>query len=142
MADVYVFMGSESDREYMKPCMETLEKYGVSYEVVVSSAHRDPEGTREKALKAAEEGCKVIIAGAGYAAHLPGFIASIVKIPVIGVPIPSSPLLGMDALFSIIQMPGGVPVLSVGVGKGGPKNAAMAAIRILALMNEKIKERI
>ena len=130
MSDVYVFIGSESDKEYMKPCFEILDKENVPYKLVVSSAHRNPDGTREKAREA-DKDAKVIIAGAGYSAALPGFIASLVDVPVIGVPIPSSPLLGIDALLSIVQMPGGVPVVSVGIGKSSPKNAALFAIRMI-----------
>ena len=130
MPDVYVFIGSDSDKEYMQPCFDTLEKEGISYKLIVSSAHRDPEGTKKRAIEAGKNG-KIIIAGAGYSAALPGFIASFVDIPVIGVPIPSSPLKGIDALLSIIQMPGGVPVVSVGIGKSGPKNAALFAAKIL-----------
>lgn len=132
MADVYVFIGSENDMVYMKPCFEVLKKEKISHKIVVSSAHRDPDGTREKAITA-EKHAKVIIAGAGYSAALPGFIASLVNIPVIGIPIPSSPLLGVDALLSIVQMPGGVPVVSVGIGKSAPKNAALFAIKIIRM---------
>ena len=134
MADIYVFIGSKSDIEYMQPCFDVLEKEKISYELIISSAHRDPDGTKAKAQEAGKHG-KIIIAGAGYSAALPGFIASFVEIPVIGVPIPSSPLKGIDALISIIQMPGGVPVASMGIGSG-PKNAALFAIKILKLIKK------
>jgi len=138
MSDVYVFIGSENDKEYMKPCFDTLEKEKVPYKVVVSSAHRDPDGTKNKVKEASKE-AKVIIGAAGYSAALPGFITSLVDIPVIGVPIPSSPLSGIDALLSIVQMPGGVPVVSVGIGNSGPKNAALFAVRILHLISGIVK---
>ena len=130
MTDVYVFIGSESDKEYMIPCFDILKKEDITYKLIISSAHRDPDGTRKKVINAGKE-AKVIIGAAGYSAALPGFIASLVDIPVIGVPIPSSPLFGIDALLSIVQMPGGVPVVSVGIGKSGPKNAALFAIKMI-----------
>ncbi len=136
MSDVYVFIGSETDKEYMGPCFDVLDKEDISYKIVISSAHRDPDGTREKAIAAGRD-AKIIVAGAGYSAALPGFIASLVNIPVIGVPIPSSPLLGIDALLSIVQMPGGVPVVSVGIGKSAPKNAALFAIRIIKMCEKR-----
>ena len=126
-------MGSESDREVMKGAEEVLEKLEIPFEVVVSSAHRDPDKTGKYAKEAKGRGVRIIIAGAGFAAHLPGFIASLTDLPVIGVPIASSPLGGIDSLLSIVQMPSGVPVGGMGVGKSGAKNAAHFAARILGL---------
>jgi phosphoribosylaminoimidazole carboxylase PurE protein len=131
---VGIIMGSESDREIMKPAEEVLSKLKIEYEVTVSSAHRDPDKTREYAVSAGNRGIKVIIAGAGYSAHLPGFIASLTKIPVIGVPLDTSPLKGIDSLLSIVQMPKGVPVATMGVGRSGVHNAALLAARILSVL--------
>lgn len=128
---VAVVMGSQSDEEYMKEVTEELERLKISFETLVLSAHRNPEETRKFALSAKEKGIKVIIAIAGYAAHLPGFIASFSELPVIGVPIPSSPLKGIDSLLSMVQMPKGVPVAIMGIGKSGARNAALYAARIL-----------
>ncbi len=135
MADILVVIGSKSDMPKMIECEKILTKEGVSYDLVVSSAHRDPEKTSELARTAKQKGYKVIIAAAGYAAALPGFIASVTDLPVIGVPLSASTLNGMDSLLSIVQMPSGVPVLSVGID--GVKNAAHAAIRILNLLKNK-----
>ena len=132
MADILVVIGSKSDMPKMIECEKILTKEGISYDLVVSSAHRDPERTSELARTAKQKGYRVIIAAAGYAAALPGFIASMTALPVIGVPLSTSTLNGMDALLSIVQMPSGVPVLSVGID--GVKNAAHAAIRILNLL--------
>ena len=132
MADILVVIGSKSDMPKMIECEKILTKEGISYDLVVSSAHRDPEKTSELARTAKQKGYRVIIAAAGYAAALPGFIASMTALPVIGVPLSTSTLNGMDALLSIVQMPSGVPVLSVGID--GVKNAAHAAIRILNLL--------
>jgi len=130
---VGIVMGSESDREVMKAAEEVLSKLKIEYEVIVSSAHREPDKTREYAVSAAGRGIKVIIAGAGYSAHLPGFIASLTNVPVIGVPLDTSPLNGIDSLLSIVQMPKGVPVATMGVGKSGVHNAALFAARILGV---------
>ena len=130
---VGIVMGSESDREVMKAAEELLSKLKIEYEVIVSSAHREPDKTREYAVSAAGRGIKVIIAGAGYSAHLPGFIASLTNVPVIGVPLDTSPLNGIDSLLSIVQMPKGVPVATMGVGKSGVHNAALFAARILGV---------
>jgi len=135
MADILVVIGSKSDMPKMIECEKILTKEGISYDLVVSSAHRDPEKTSELARSAKQKGYKVIIAAAGYAAALPGFIASVTDLPVIGVPLSASTLNGMDSLLSIVQMPSGVPVLSVGID--GVKNAAHAAIRILNLFKNK-----
>ena len=139
---VSIVMGSESDKEVMKGAEEVLEQLGIPCEMLVSSAHRNPDKTAAYARKAKERGVRVIIAGAGYAAHLPGFLSSLTHLPVIGVPIASSPLGGIDSLFSIVQMPGGVPVAGMGVGKSGAKNAAYFAARILALNDPNIEKRL
>lgn len=129
--EVAVVMGSPSDEEYAKEATEELKRLGVPFQTFILSAHRNPEETREFALSAREKGIKVIIAIAGYAAHLPGFIASFSDLPVIGVPIPSSPLKGLDSLLSMVQMPRGVPVAVMGIGRSGARNAALYAFRIL-----------
>ena len=135
---VGIVMGSESDTNLMKPALQALEQLGIEYEVSIISAHRTPEKAREYGQSAQKRGIEVIIAGAGMAAHLPGVLASWTTIPVIGVPLPSSDLKGVDALLSIVQMPGGVPVACVGIG--GAKNAACFAAEILALKNAKIRK--
>lgn len=131
---VGIVLGSDSDRDIMKEAEKVLTEHKIPYEVVVSSAHRDPEKTREYAISASQRGIKVIIAGAGYSAHLPGYIASLTEIPVIGVPLDTSPLKGLDSLLSIVQMPKGVPVGTMGIGKAGAHNAALFAIRILGVI--------
>ena len=140
--DVLIIMGSISDKLVMNGTWNTLKELGISYEVFVSSAHRTPNETREIVEKAVDNGVKVIIAGAGASAHLPGVIAAETIIPVIGVPIDSSPLKGIDSLFSIVQMPPGIPVSTVGVGSMGAKNAAFLAASILALTNDRVKQLI
>ncbi len=130
---VAVVMGSTSDQEVMQPALDTLNELGISYEVMVLSAHRTPDKTRSFARGAKKKGFKVIIAGAGGAAALPGFIASCTDLPVIGVPIASTTLAGLDALLSMVQMPSGVPVAVMAIGKSGAKNAALLAARILGL---------
>lgn len=128
-----IVMGSESDRPTMQKCCEVLDGYGVAYEVVVRSAHRDPEGCRAWATGAEGRGMKVLIAAAGGAAHLPGVTAAWSLLPVIGVPMAGGTLGGIDALLSIVQMPAGIPVATVAIGDAGAKNAAHLAVRILAL---------
>ena len=135
---VGVVMGSESDRPLMQPALDMLDELGIEYEVSVTSAHRNPERAREYGLNAQGRGIEVIIAGAGGAAHLPGALASLTTIPVIGVPIPSGELEGVDALLSIVQMPSGVPVACVGIGRA--KNAAILAAEILGLKHDGIKQ--
>lgn len=139
---VGVVMGSTSDKEVMEGCVEVLRELGIPFEVRMSSAHRMPRETREYAETAAERGLEVIIAGAGWAAHLAGFIAAHTTLPVIGVPIDSSPLQGMDALLSTVQMPPGIPVATVALGKGGARNAAVLAAQILALKYPAIAEKV
>lgn len=140
MPKVAVIMGSKSDWEYMKETVELLKQFGVEVEARVLSAHRTPEATLEFAKNAAENGIEVIIAGAGGAAHLPGVIAALTHLPVIGVPIPSKHLNGLDSLLSIVQMPFGVPVATVAIGNA--KNAALLALRILGIKYPEIVERI
>lgn len=126
-------MGSKSDAAAMQPALDMLKEMGVDFEVSVISAHRTPEKARDYAQKAQGHGIEVIIAAAGGAAHLPGVLASWTSLPVIGVPLPSGELKGIDALYSIVQMPGGVPVACVGIGSGGVKNAALLAVQILGI---------
>ncbi|MCX6000851.1 MAG: 5-(carboxyamino)imidazole ribonucleotide mutase [Chloroflexi bacterium] len=137
---VGVAMGSTSDEALMQPALDMLKELGISYEVTVTSAHRKPDKTREYALKARERGVEVIIAGAGGAAHLAGVIASWTMIPVIGVPLPTSDLKGIDALLAMVQMPGGVPVACMGIGSAGAKNAALLAAQILGLKHDAIRK--
>ncbi|MDM7999000.1 MAG: 5-(carboxyamino)imidazole ribonucleotide mutase [Dehalococcoidia bacterium] len=137
---VAVVMGSKSDEPLMQPALDTLQELGIPYEVRVLSAHRTPERTREYALKAQDRGIEVIIAGAGAAAHLPGVIASWTMLPVIGVPLPTSDLKGMDSLLAMVQMPGGVPVAVVAIGSAGAKNAALLAGQMLGMKHAEIRE--
>jgi 5-(carboxyamino)imidazole ribonucleotide mutase len=129
-------MGSKTDQPLMEPALGMLEQLGIEYEVNIMSAHRAPARVRDYAVAAKKNGLEVIIAGAGGAAHLPGVLASWTELPVIGIPLPTSDLKGVDALCSIVQMPSGVPVASVGIGNA--KNAALLAARILALKHPKI----
>ncbi|MFP3260418.1 MAG: 5-(carboxyamino)imidazole ribonucleotide mutase [Sulfolobus sp.] len=140
MPKVAVIMGSKSDWEYMKEAVELLKSFGVEVEARVVSAHRTPEFMMEYAKTASERGIEVIIAGAGGAAHLPGMTASLTQLPVIGVPIPSKNLNGLDSLLSIVQMPYGVPVATVAIG--GAKNAALLALRILGIKYPEISEKV
>jgi 5-(carboxyamino)imidazole ribonucleotide mutase len=133
-------MGSKSDADTMKPALDVLKQLGIEHEVSVISAHRTPEKARQYGMSARERGLEVIIAGAGGAAHLPGVLASWTTIPVIGVPIPGTDLKGMDALLSIVQMPGGIPVACVALGSAGAKNAAFLAAEILGLKHDKIRD--
>ena len=142
MPKVAVLMGSESDRDIMKNTAETLEKYGIEYDMVVTSAHRTPDDTREYALTAEQRGIKVIIAGAGAAAHLPGAVAAHTRLPVIGVPLAATSLGGLDALLSIVQMPKGVPVATMAIGKAGAINAAILAAQILALGDDELAKKL
>ena len=138
-AFVAILMGSDSDLAVMQAGSEILKKLGVSYEVRITSAHRTPEDTRDYVMDAEKRGCEVFIAGAGLAAHLAGAVAAQTVKPVIGVPIDSGPLQGMDALLSTVQMPGGIPVACVAIGKSGAKNAAYLAAQILATSDESLK---
>ena len=135
---VAVVMGSKSDTEALKPTLKVLDELGIDYEVSVISAHRNPEKARKYALEARGRGIEVIIAAAGGAAHLPGVMASWTTLPVIGVPLASSDLKGVDALYSIAQMPAGIPVATVAIGNAGAKNAAYLAAEILGLKYDEI----
>lgn len=136
---VGILMGSDSDLPVMEEAVKVLKEFGIAYEMTVSSAHRTPKRTSDYAKSAQERGIKVIIAGAGSAAHLAGFIAAETTLPVIGVPIDSSPLNGLDSLLSTVQMPGGVPVASMAIGKAGAKNAGLFAAQILATSDERLR---
>jgi 5-(carboxyamino)imidazole ribonucleotide mutase len=140
MSTVGVIIGSKTDESLIKPALDILEQLGIKYEFSIISAHRNPEKAREYGLKAKEKGLEVIIAAAGAAAHLPGVIASWTTLPVIGVPLPTSELKGKDSLYSIVQMPSGVPVACVGIGTSGSKNAALLAAQILGLKYKEIQE--
>ena len=133
--EVGIVMGSDSDLKIMEEAASVLKQFGVSYEMTVASAHRSPQRAIKFATSAHKRGIKVIIAGAGHAAHLAGFIAAHTSLPIIGVPIDSSCLQGFDALLSTVQMPPGVPVATVSIGKPGARNAGILAVQILALTN-------
>lgn len=139
---VAVVMGSTSDLETMKNACEVLDEYGVAYEKKVVSAHRTPDLMFEFAENARQRGIKVIIAGAGGAAHLPGMIAAKCTLPVIGVPVQSRALNGLDSLLSIVQMPAGVPVATTAIGKAGATNAGILAVEMLSMYDLKIAEKI
>jgi len=137
---VAVLMGSKSDMEVMQSCMDTLTQFKIEHEVHVMSAHRTPDKVRDYVSSARDRGIQVIIAAAGGAAALPGVCKSYTALPVIGVPLPSSDLKGIDALYSIVQMPPGMPVATVAVGAWGARNAATLAAEILALSHSDIRE--
>jgi 5-(carboxyamino)imidazole ribonucleotide mutase len=139
---VGIVMGSESDRPTVQRCCEVLDAYGVTYEVVVRSAHRDPEGCRTWATQAEGRGIKVLIAAAGGAAHLPGVVAAWSVLPVIGVPMSGGALGGLDALLSMAQMPAGIPVATVAIGEAGARNAAHLAMAILALNDRGARDKL
>ena len=139
---VGILMGSDSDLPIMEEASKILEKFGISHEVVVSSAHRSPERTRKYVVGASKRGIKILIAGAGAAAHLAGVVAAETTLPVIGVPIGSSALNGLDALLSTAQMPGGVSVAGMAIGKAGAKNAGILAIQILALNDKNLHKKL
>src|SRR6476646_2338856 len=141
-AAVGIIMGSSSDWETMRHAAETLESLGVSHEIRVVSAHRTPDRLFEYAKAARGRGLKIIIAGAGGAAHLPGMAASMTSLPVLGVPVESKALAGVDSLLSIVQMPGGVPVGTLAIGKPGAINAGLLAAAIVAVNRPEIKERL
>jgi 5-(carboxyamino)imidazole ribonucleotide mutase len=139
---VGIIVGSASDKPVMEDTLKTLEDLGVEAELVVASAHRAPERVREWVLGAEDRGIEVIIAGAGGAAALPGVVASFTTLPVIGVPIASSELGGIDALYSIVQMPPGIPVATVAVGAWGARNAALLAAEVLGIKYAKIRQAV
>jgi 5-(carboxyamino)imidazole ribonucleotide mutase len=138
---VGILMGSDSDWPKIKAAAAALDEFGVLYEVHVMSAHRTPEIVRQYATMAAARGLKVLIAAAGGAAHLAGVVASHTTLPVIGLPVPTDLAGGLDSLLSIAQMPGDVPVATVGLGGGGPRNAGLLAVQILALGNTALQEK-
>ena len=139
---VGIIMGSDSDLPVMQEAFELLANFGVPAEITVASAHRSPKRVSEYARTAKGRGLKVLIAGAGGAAHLAGVLAAETSLPVIGVPIASSPLTGWDALLSTVQMPAGVPVATMAVGKAGARNAAILAVQILAVADNKLQDRL
>jgi 5-(carboxyamino)imidazole ribonucleotide mutase len=139
-ATVGVIMGSDSDWPVMEAAAVALDEFGVEYEVSVVSAHRTPQRMLDYASSAEDRGLKVIIAGAGGAAHLPGMVASATPLPVIGVPVPLKYLDGLDSLLSVVQMPAGVPVATVSVG--GARNAGLLAVRMLGMGDERLRERM
>jgi phosphoribosylaminoimidazole carboxylase PurE protein len=138
---VSIVMGSDSDLDIMREATKALEEFGIAYEIDVTSAHRSPDRTAEFATKAADRGIRVIIAGAGGAAHLAGVIAAHTSLPVIGVPIPSV-LNGLDSLLATVQMPAGIPVATVAIGKAGATNAAILAAQILALSSANLSKKM
>ena len=135
-------MGSDSDFSIMEGASKVLEEFNIAHEVLVTSAHRTPERTRKYVQGAKRKGIQIFIAGAGGAAHLAGVIAAESTLPVIGVPINSTPLNGLDSLLSTAQMPGGIPVATVSIGKWGAKNAGLLAVQILALSNDKLANQL
>ena len=139
---VGIIMGSQSDWATLKASADMLDALGVSHDVRIVSAHRTPDRMADYAKSAAARGLKVIIAGVGGAAHLPGMVASMTTLPVLGVPVPSRALKGLDSLLSIAQMPGGVPVATFAIGEAGAKNAALHAAAILALSDAALKKRL
>lgn len=139
---VGIIMGSKSDWETMRAADETLTRFGVPHEAKIVSAHRTPAWMVEYASGAEERGLQVIIAGAGGAAHLPGMVAANTLLPVLGVPVESHALKGMDSLLSIVQMPGGIPVGTLAIGKAGAQNAALLAVAILATRDLELRERL
>src|SRR5690625_4551807 len=142
MPEVGIIMGSISDYETMEHAMNSLDALGVAYEKEIISAHRTPDDMFVYAKTARERGLKVIIAGAGGAAHLPGMVASQTVLPVIGVPVQSKALDGMDSLLSIVQMPGGVPTATVAIGKAGAKNAGILAAQIIGTSDEAVSKQL
>ncbi len=140
MTKIGVIMGSKSDLPIMNECIKVLKEFELNYEVKIVSAHRTPEFMFEYSRNARERGIGVIIAGAGGAAHLPGMVASLTELPVIGVPIESKSLKGLDSLLSIVQMPAGIPVATVAIN--GAKNAGLLAIQILGVSNESITQKL
>lgn len=142
MKKVGIVMGSDSDLSHLEDTFKTLKKFGVPYEGRVISAHRNPAKLHEWSETLIRDGYGVMIAAAGGAAHLPGVLAALITLPVIGVPIPNGPLNGVDALHSIVQMPAGIPVATVGVGLGGATNAAILAVEILAISDESLAKKL
>ncbi|PLX35889.1 MAG: 5-(carboxyamino)imidazole ribonucleotide mutase [Hyphomicrobiales bacterium] len=141
-APVAIIMGSQSDWPTMRNAAETLDALGIAYEARIVSAHRTPQRLYDFATTAADRGVKVVIAGAGGAAHLPGMAASMTRLPVFGVPIESKTMKGIDSLYSIVQMPAGVPVGTLAIGRSGAVNAALLAASVLALSDDALAERL
>ena len=139
MALVGIVIGSKTDEQYIQPAIEILKDFKIDYELSIISAHRKPDKVRQYAVEALDRGFEVIIAAAGSAAHLPGVVASWTSLPVIGIPLPTSDLKGVDSLYSIVQMPGGVPVACVGIGSAGAQNAALLAAQMLGIKYDRIK---
>lgn len=140
MKQVLIVMGSDSDWPIMKKCIQTLQEFAIGFEVHVASAHRTTEKALSLAREADQAGIEVIIAGAGAAAHLPGVLAAVTPLPVIGIPINATALSGVDALYAMVQMPSGIPVATVAID--GAKNAALLAVEILGIKDKKIREKI
>jgi 5-(carboxyamino)imidazole ribonucleotide mutase len=138
---VGVILGSKSDLPLMEACVKVLDELGIAHEVKICSAHRNPRGVMEWAVSARERGLMVVIAAAGGAAHLPGVVAAWTDLPVIGVPMPTQHLGGVDSLYSIVQMPAGIPVATVAIGEAGAKNAAWLAARIIGLSDHEVEAR-
>ena len=141
-ATVAILMGSANDYSVMKPAEEVLESLGIAHDVRVISAHRTPDRLVRYLESAEENGIEVVICGAGFAAHLAGVAAAHTLLPVLGVPIESSPLQGLDALLATVQMPGGIPVGTLGIGKGGAKNAGLLAAAIIARADPQVRQRL
>jgi 5-(carboxyamino)imidazole ribonucleotide mutase len=139
---VGVIMGSDSDLPFIEGALDILEEFEVPYEVHILSAHRSPDETSAYARSCAQRGLQVLIAAAGWAAHLAGVLAAETTLPVIGIPVNSSPLQGLDSLLSTVQMPPGIPVATMAIGKGGARNAALFAVQILALQQPLLRERL
>ncbi|MBI4211538.1 MAG: 5-(carboxyamino)imidazole ribonucleotide mutase [Deltaproteobacteria bacterium] len=139
---VLILMGSENDLPMMDEATKVLTEFGIAAERHVASAHRTPEKVRDLVLNAESRGISVIIAGAGFAAHLAGVVAAHTTLPVIGVPLDSSPLKGLDALLATVQMPGGIPVASMAIGKAGAKNAGLFAASIIAVADKAVREKL
>jgi 5-(carboxyamino)imidazole ribonucleotide mutase len=142
MKKIAIIMGSQSDYETMKKCEEILQEFDIEFETKIVSAHRTPKRLYQFCENIKKDGIKLIIAGAGGAAHLPGMVASMTEIPVLGVPIKSKALDGLDALLSIAQMPAGIPVGTLAIGEAGAKNSALLAIAILAMNDEKLAKKL
>lgn len=142
MKFVSIVMGSKSDYSVMKSCADTLESFDVPYELIISSAHRSPERTKNYILEAEQKGAQIFIAAAGMAAHLAGVLASKTTKPIIGVPMSASALGGIDALLSTVQMPAGMPVATVAIGQAGAINSAYLALQILALENKELHDKL
>ena len=141
MPEVGVILGSKSDLPLMESCLKQLEEFGIDAELRICSAHRDPAGVMTWASTARERGLKVVIAAAGGAAHLPGVVAAWTDLPVVGVPVPTPHLGGVDSLYSIVQMPAGIPVATMAIGEAGAKNAAWFALRVLGVADPALADR-